>query len=190
LGAGVGDAGGLDLSSAVTLTWDDVNRDEGGYGIERSTDGGKTFAFLADVGPNETSYTDRDVPEDTAWQYRVYAYNLGGVGLTSAPVANVPATWLNAPTGLVATSSGASRINLDWTDNSGRESGYVIAMSLDGHQFFQVADIDNHATSYAVTRDMNGDALRAGAKYFFWVIAKSATNASDYSNVADMTVPA
>jgi hypothetical protein len=186
--AGVGDAMGLDLSSAVTVTWDDVNRGEGGYGIERSTDGGKTFEFLADVGPNETSYTDRDVPEDTAWQYRVYAYNLGGVGPISAPAANVPATWLNAPTGLVATAAGPSTINLDWTDNSGRESGYVIAMSLDGHQFFQLAEIDNHATSYTVTRDASGEELRFGTTYYFWVIAKSATNASDYSNVADVTL--
>ena len=61
-------------------------------------------------------------------------------------------------------------------------------MSLDGHQFFQVADIDSHATSYTVTRDAGGEELRFGTTYFFWVIAKSATNASDYSNVADVTL--
>jgi fibronectin type 3 domain-containing protein len=190
LTVGVGDALGLDLSSAVTLTWEDVNRNEGGYGIERSTDGGKTFEFLADVAANETGYTDRSVPEDTTYAYRVYAFNLNGVGPASTPAANVPATWLNAPTGLVATAAGRSRINLDWTDNSGRESGYVVAMSSDGHQFFQVAELDGHATTCVVTRGPQGQPLAAGATYFFWVIATNPTNASDYSNVADVTLPA
>lgn len=185
--AGVGDAIGANLSSAVTLTWDDGNTGESGYMIERSDDGGETFEFLTSVGPDRTSYTDSSVPEDTTYFYRVYAYNPSGAGATSEALPNVPATWLHAPAGLAASTSGPGEITLTWIDNSGAETMYKIAMVVGGVHY-EIAAIDSGGPmTYVVTEDAFREPLTPGTTYYFKVMAVNASNSSAWSNQASTT---
>ena len=92
-----------------------------------------------------------------------------------------------APTGLTATASGNTTINLSWTapvDNSGRAiTGYKIEVSSDGGSSFtdQVADTNNAATTYAHT------GLRPGTTRHYRVSAITASGTGIPSDVASAT---
>lgn len=52
---------------------------------ERSTNGGKSWSTLAQVGANVTTYSDSTVSPRKTYEYRVYAYNAAG----NSPLSNV-----------------------------------------------------------------------------------------------------
>lgn len=66
----------------VKLLWDDNSSSEERFRIERARGDGD-FAFLANVGPNVTSYDDEQVEEETRYRYRVRACNAAGCSSTS-----------------------------------------------------------------------------------------------------------
>lgn len=60
--------------SEISLTWKDNSNNETGFRIERKLVGG-TFAELATVGPDLTSYTDTGLGARVTYLYRVFAIN-------------------------------------------------------------------------------------------------------------------
>ena len=61
-------------SSWINLTWTDNSAMESGYGIERKLGLGGTYAEIATVGSNVTTFSDMDLEASTTYYYRVYAY--------------------------------------------------------------------------------------------------------------------
>ncbi len=74
-------------SNFVILTWNDGSYNERGFAIERSTDGGATFAQIGTTAANVTRYADTTVAASTAYVYRVRAYNAYGSSTHSDSVA-------------------------------------------------------------------------------------------------------
>jgi hypothetical protein len=64
-------------SGQVSLVWTDNSNNESGFSIERSTDN-VNFSQIATVGPNVTTYSDRNVALYTFYYYRVRSYNSFG----------------------------------------------------------------------------------------------------------------
>ena len=78
-------AGGKDV---VNLSWSDLATTEEGFRVERSADGGRTFAVIAivpSVTSNPVTYSDTSVAANTTYSYRVAAYNDAGL----SPYSNV-----------------------------------------------------------------------------------------------------
>src|SRR5207245_2263339 len=129
-------------SSEIDLSWTAptaIGVAVSGYQIERSTDGGLTWAVLvADTGSTATTYADTGLAHTTTYTYRVHtiAPPLG----TSFPSNTASATTLavapSPPTGLAATAVSSSQVSLSWTapsDNGGSAiTGYKIERSTDG----------------------------------------------------------
>ena len=65
-------------AAQLTLTWKDNSSNESGLKIERKTMTSRTFAQIATVGVNITSYTDSDLTAGTVYCYRVRAFNTAG----------------------------------------------------------------------------------------------------------------
>ena len=70
-------------ATRVTLTWHDNSSNESGFYIERSTNGGKGWTQIAQVGSNVTSYTDTSVSACKTYSYRVCGYNSSGTSAYS-----------------------------------------------------------------------------------------------------------
>jgi hypothetical protein len=64
-------------STQIDLTWTDNSDNEQGFRIERSLDG-QSFAEVASVGPNITSFSDTGLSQGTTFFYRVFAFNAFG----------------------------------------------------------------------------------------------------------------
>src|SRR5262245_34639405 len=65
-------------AAQLTLTWIDNSTTEDGFKIERADGTTGTFAQIAIVGANVTSYIDSSVTGGATYCYRVRAYNIAG----------------------------------------------------------------------------------------------------------------
>ena len=103
------------------------------------------------------------------------ATNLITVGSATAPP--------NPPTDLTATAVSRSQINLSWTDNSGRETGFRIERSNDNRKWSQVGEVVANVTSFANTK------LTDRKTYYYRVCAYRGKVSSAFSNVVAATAP-
>ena len=65
-------------AAQLTLSWTDASDNEEGFGIERRTGTSGTFARVASVSPNVSTYTDPNLASSTTYCYRVNAFNSAG----------------------------------------------------------------------------------------------------------------
>jgi hypothetical protein len=71
-------------SSQIRLTWHDGGGTEDGFRIDRCAGTGCTeFSQVAVVGHDVTGYVDGGLARNTAYSYRVRAFNAGGISAFS-----------------------------------------------------------------------------------------------------------
>ena len=167
-------------SGRINLAWTDNSTYEQGFKVERSTDG-VTFAEIASVGANVTTYVSLGLAGSTTYSYRVRAFdgpNLSAYSnVASATTLPVP----TAPTNLSATAVSSSRIDLAWTDNATSETAYKVERSLDGTFFTLLATVAANSTAWS---NLN---LAASTQFWYRVRATDGYNDSAPSNVASAT---
>ena len=88
------------------------------------------------------------------------------------------------PSGLSASATSSSQINLSWTDNANDEASYHVEQSSDGVNFSLLADLGTDSNSYSDT------GLSASTTYYYRVNASNAIGASAYTNTASATTQA
>ena len=76
-------------AAQLTLAWTDTSNNEGGFRIERRTSGG-SFAQIAQVSANVTSFVDSSVTAGTTYCYRVRGYNQQSVSAYTNEVCGAP----------------------------------------------------------------------------------------------------
>jgi titin len=170
-------------SSRINLAWTDNAVNEGGFKVERSTDG-VSFTQIATLGANTTTFAATGLNGGTAYTFRVRAYdgtyNTAYTNTASATTQPTPA----APTNLTATAVSTSRINLAWTDNSTNEGGFRLERSADGVNFLLLSTLAANLTSYSNTN------LPASTAYTYRIRAYEGPNNSAWSNTASATTQA
>ena len=105
----------------IGVDWGDVSAVEDGFRIEKSLDGGATWATLATVTANQTAYGDDRVPLEQRDCYRVIAFNAMG---SSPPSPVACASTPTAPSNVTAVALDPNTIQITWTDNSSVEDGF------------------------------------------------------------------
>lgn len=170
-------------SSQINLTWTNNANNEGGFKIERSSDG-TTFTELAAVGANATAYADTGLPASTTFLYRVRAFNsLGYSDYSNTAQAATQDGPPAAPSGLSAAAVSSAQINLTWTDNANSETGFKVERSSNGGKWVQIATVNANTTSYSNT------GLSRNTSYSYRVRAYNAAGNSGYSNTASAKTP-
>lgn len=163
------------------FSWSDDNNNYTHMFTVSSTSPANTDSFVLPPGTSGTIYirvedtdqTPGNRTRDTVFIDHLYI-------LAESASGDPPA----APGALVATSAGASVINLSWADNSGDESGFGIERSGDGVNFSQVGTATTDATAYADT------GLSPDTTYWYRVSAFNAAGYSGYSNTDSATTDA
>jgi PKD repeat protein/phosphatidylserine/phosphatidylglycerophosphate/cardiolipin synthase-like enzyme len=134
-------------------------------------------------GTRET-YTLPPLEPGTTYYWRIVGKTMANMTASSpvwsftVPGSGTPPT---APTGLTATASGSSRIDLTW-NNVTDEIGYRIERSLNQSSGWQ----DIGSTNVDVT-SFQDTGLAAGTTYFYRVLAFNGGGPSPYSNIASAT---
>ena len=171
-------------SSQVNLSWTDHSASESGYAIERKTGEAGEWTPVATVGVNVTSYQNASLSASTQYAYRVRAASPAGSSGYSAEagVTTFAADSPTAPAALSASPFSAARIDLNWTDSSDNEDGYIIEQSADGASFAPVATLPADTTSYSVT------SLQPDTEYFYRVRATNGAGAAISALISTMTL--
>jgi len=182
---------GLTATSGYTdridLAWSDNSPNEQGFRVERSPDGVSGWSEVASLPENTESYSDTGLADNTTYYYRVYAWNaVGDSGSSNVDSATtdeiVPITVPNAPTGLQATATGSTSVDLTWTDNADNETGFWVQRSPDGVSFSTIANIGSENTE-----SYTDDTASPDTTYYYQVLAVNSLYQSDPSNVASVT---
>ncbi|HEX8204576.1 MAG TPA: LamG-like jellyroll fold domain-containing protein, partial [Solirubrobacteraceae bacterium] len=171
--------------STVNVTWLDNSANETGFVLERSTNSTFTSPTAISLAAGTQSYSDTGRAAGTTYWYRVRAITATDTSawsnVASATTQSVPA----APSGLTATASSPTQVNVAWTDNATNESGFVLQRSTSSDFATGVTSIgmSANATSYSDT------GRTAGTTYWYRVRAQNGAGTSAWSNAASATTP-
>ena len=178
-----------DGTSEIDLAWraptDDGGAQVTGYFVEVSDDGGATWRDLVSNTRNtRTTYSHTGLEPATTRHYRVSAINRIGVGEASrVESATTDATVPDAPTGLVATSTTSTQIDLVWIapeyDGGAPVTAYRIEVSETGAAW---ADLVPNTGSASATYTHTG--LLPGSTRFYRVSAINRAGTGAASEVA------
>ncbi len=166
-------------ASTINLYWRDNSGDEDDFMVERSTDGGNSWAAHSTLPPNTTTYPDLGLDAGRTYRYRLKARNAGGESAASnaANATTFPGA-PPAPSNLQAEGISTSAIRLTWQDNSASELAFRIERKQGAGSFLLVAEIGADQTGYT-------DAGReSGILHTYRVRAQNASGPSAWSNEA------
>jgi List-Bact-rpt repeat protein len=124
-------------AAQLQLSWVDNSTDETGFHVERKTGTTGTYAQIASVGANVTSYTDSTLMDLTTYCYRVNAFNSYGTSpyspeacaSTPTPVQMFSLVVTRAGTGTGTVSSSPSGVNCGNTCSASYQSGTAVTLS-------------------------------------------------------------
>jgi len=170
-------------TSQINLTRTDNSSNEANFVVARSSTSGGPFTDIATLGANVTSYSNTGLTQNTTHFYVVRAVNAGGASPNSPQAsATTQIAPPAAPSGLTATATSQSQINLTWTDNSSNESNFVVARATSsGGSYTDIATLSANVTSYSNT------GLSPSTTYYYVVRATNAGGASVNSAQASAT---
>ena len=182
-------AAAADGTSRIDLTWAPPATDGGaaigGYRVEVSDNGGGTWnTLVANTRSTRTAYSHTGLAPASTRHYRVSAINRIGNGSASGVAsATTDATVPDAPTGLTATATTPTQIDLAWTapayDGGAAISGYRIEVSESGTGWLDlIANTRSTATTYSQT------GLLPGSRRFYRVSAINRAGTGEASAVA------
>jgi fibronectin type 3 domain-containing protein len=101
---------------------------------------------------------------------------LAAAGWTGAEGAEI-----DAPSNLKATAVSDSQINLNWTDRSDNEKGFIIERRISSGSYAEIASLEPDTTAFADT------GLLSGVTYSYRVKAYNDEGESAYSNVVSLS---
>ena len=170
-------------TSSIGLQWADNAANEEGVKLERSANG-VTYSLISTLAANIISYTDSGLIENTAYWYRLYAYNAGGnSGYSNVISATTAISAPSSPISLTANAISATQLSLSWNDTSGNESGFKVERSLNGSNFSLLASLGSNITVYS------DNAVTPANTYWYKIYAYNAGGNSGYSNIASAMTP-
>src|SRR5690349_3922869 len=125
------------IAAQLQLGWIDNSSDESGFNIERKTGTTGTYAKIASVGANVTSYTDSSLTSSTTYCYHVDAFNTAGTSpyspeacaTTPAAIQTFSLAVTKAGTGTGTVSSSPSGINCGSTCSGTFNSSTIVTLS-------------------------------------------------------------
>ena len=182
--------------SRIDLAWKAPTNDGGapvtGYRIERSSNRTTWKTLRSNV--TSTSFSHVGLEPATTVHYRVFAVNVAGAGPASnIATAKTDATVPGPPTGLSATASGTSQIDLSWSapgyDGGAALTGYRVEVAENGNGPWSnlVANTGSTATTHSHTE------LAPASTRYYRVSAINSVGTGKVSGVArattDATVP-
>ena len=137
----------------VRLAWTDASSNETGFRIERRLESTGPFVAIATVTEDTAEYLDTSVAPDTAYRYRVVAFNGAGDSNPSQPVTvrtpSDPTDQPPTPPEMLTLFQSQKDVELHWEDTSSVEEGFAIfRKGPSDASFVVIAETLANVTSY------------------------------------------
>ena len=166
----------------IEITWTDQSIIEGGYQVERKT-GGSSFQQIAVVGVNDTSYRDTGLSADTAYTYRVRAYNVSDQSAYSGQAQATTSASAPVASSFQAVQYSDDSVALVWNGFApGADSYQIERKPASGGTFAAVGTPTAGETFFEDTN------LTPGSSYTYRLAAMSGGTPSEYSDESTVTV--
>ncbi len=183
----------VDLTWTDATPWDGIGprstlgdpSNEQGFRIERADVVGGVPGDFAQIGTaraNRTRFTDDTIDAGGTYLYRVVVYNAAGETASTTAEVGPGFTAPAAPSGLTGSLQIGPQVDLEWTDESNDETGFVISRSVDGGPFATLDTLGIDAVAYSDT------SVAFGSTYDYVVQAVNGADASLLSNTARVVV--
>ena len=163
--------------SSIRVSWNPVPGATS-YKVYYGTNS-SSITILASSTVTGTSYTHTGLEANTTYYFRVVAVNGAGDSDSSSSVS--AKTQINVPTGVSATAQSASSISVSWNPLSGATS-YKVYYATGSSSGTKILAGTVTTTSYTHT------GLQAGTTYYYFVVAVSGSDESDYSGYSSAVV--
>ena len=166
-------------------SWTDNATDEDGYYVLRKLPADASFATIATLPANATTFMDCGVSPSTSYQYQVLAFKGASTAgsftynIATKSVANGEPI---SPSNLTLTMLGYTNLQLNWSDNSANETTfYIYAKAPSGTDF-------NFLTSIAANSTQIGLSISpANALFRYKIAAVNTSGESCFSNEVVVT---
>ena len=172
-------------TSEIDLSWDAIT---GASGIEiwRSTDGGASYAFLADASSGSaTTYADTGLADNTAYDYKVRAVESIIAGLDSTFSEPAGDATVADVSGLTATPASTAAIDLAWTLNVTDATILSIYCSVDGGGYALLTDSDLTTSLTPNSTTYTDSSVSEGHDYSYKLQATISGTVGSFSDPAD-----
>ncbi|HEY7635515.1 MAG TPA: fibronectin type III domain-containing protein [Gemmatimonadales bacterium] len=174
-------------SGSIEISWQDNSDNETAFELSRSATGPSgSYAVVATVDPNVSTFQDTTVDGVSQYCYRVRAL---GSGATNASAFSSPSCVQPVPPvapSQLAASASFGQVDLTWTDNSDTEVSFEVWRSVTGESgtFTLEASVAADGVAYSNT------GLQDGVEYCYRVRAVGPKGlASEFSSTACATPP-
>jgi hypothetical protein len=123
-------------ASQISLSWNDDQRNESGWEVQRSIAGAEgAFTLLERVAANSTSYSNTGLAPLTEYCYKVRSFKTSGPKTTFGTFTNVSCSQTfgppAAPSDLQAVPGNSTDIDVSWKDNATTELSFRIERAPD-----------------------------------------------------------
>ena len=144
--------------TSAALTWTDNSSDETGFLVEYRISRARTWTtYGTEAGANTTSITVSGLESGTPYGFRVVArHNVNGLSSPSGEALLGELGGPVAPSAVMATARGSSRVGVSWTDNSSDETGFLVERRRGADLWAAIAEAPPDATSAEVGPFLGG----------------------------------
>ncbi len=180
-------SGSFDGVDTVSLNWTDNSNNEDGYKVIQNNGYGwvdlqtiavpNTQSTTVNLGPNPVSGTYQYYVVG----YNAYSYSVQNSNTISLAIASKP----RAPSGTTASFDGVQTVSVNWTDNSGNETGFKVWQKITTGSFILNQTI---ATPNTTSTTINLGASPTIGTYQYYVQAYNANGTSANSNTVSISV--
>lgn len=170
--------------NGIQFSWSDTDPAAKGYDVLQAIGSG-AFSQIATLAAGKApTWTDNSFTTNAQYSFELEAVN---GSTTSAPsTAFTMTTPLTAPTGVTATATGGTSIQLTWTDVDPHATGYTILRAINGvNNSLQVLTTVTGSTTASYT----DNSVVSGHCYSYDVIATAGSNQSGMSNLTSAVTP-
>ncbi|MEQ8533601.1 MAG: PKD domain-containing protein, partial [Imperialibacter sp.] len=134
-------------SVSIALDWIDNSDDEESFEIQRSDDNDQ-FITLGSIGADTVSFDDVGLIPSTTYFYKVKGINAEGESDYTEVVEIKTLDPLEAPSVLTLDKATGRKVVLSWTDNSSRETAFVVERAVGAGAFTTLTELEADVTEF------------------------------------------